>query len=66
MEILRCLSNIGLYTKMLRMCSIFTIKAPQGLTAPAPFGLLIVKTLKYIPYYTITYNCIYYFKPSFQ
>ena len=47
MEILRCLSKIGLYTKMLRMCNIFTIKAPQALAAPAPFGLLIVKTLKY-------------------
>jgi len=44
---MRCLSKNRLDTKLFRMhlFSVFTIKISRALTALAPLGLLIVKTL---------------------
>ena len=55
-EILRCLFKNRLFTEMLRihLFSIFTIKTPRTLAAPAPLGLLIVNTLTNV---TITITC---------
>ena len=63
METLRSQTKRRLYTKMLRihLFSIFTIKMPRALAALAPLGLLIVKTLTNVLYYSLLFICLNYY-----
>jgi len=55
-KILRCMSKIRLYTKLLRihLFSVFTISIPRALVVLVTLGLLIVKTLLLLHFTLVT------------